>query len=79
MPPASSTIAPWSRCLIARSRMNGSATLWIGIAVITRMSMSVRAVSAPRSMSAFMTVPSMPMLSASARLMPQPWAIRPRK
>ncbi len=59
--------------------MNGSATLWMGTAVMTRMSTSVRAVSAPRSMSAFMIVPSIPMLSASARLMPQPSAIRPRK
>ena len=39
----------------------------------------LRAVSAPRSISAFMIVPSIPMLSASARLMPQPSAIRPRK
>ena len=64
---------------MARSLMKGSATLWIGTAVITRTSVSVRAVSAPRSISAFMIVPSMPMLSASARLMPQPSAIRPRK
>ena len=40
---------------------------------------SLRAVSTPRSISAFMTVPSIPMLSASARPMPQPSAIRPRK
>ena len=53
---------------MARSLMKGSATLWIGTAVITRTSVSVRAVSAPRSISAFMMVPSMPMLSASARL-----------
>ena len=59
--------------------MNGSATLWIGNAVMTRTSTSVLAVSAPRSISAFMMVPSIPMLSASARLMPQPSAIRPRK
>ena len=59
--------------------MNGSATLWIGTAVMTRMSESVLAVSAPLSISAFMMVPSMPMLSASARLIPHPSAIRPRK
>ncbi len=64
---------------MARSLMKGSATLWIGTAVITRTSVSVLAVSAPRSISAFIIVPSMPMLSASARLMPQPSAIRPRK
>ena len=79
MPPASTTMKPRSRWCTARSRMNGSATLWIGTAVITRTSTSVLAVSAPRSMRAFMTVPSMPMLSASARLIPQPSAIRPRK
>jgi len=52
--------------------MKGSATLWIGTAVMTRMSVSVLAVSTPLSISAFMMVPSIPMLSASARLMPQP-------
>ena len=59
--------------------MNGSATLCIGTAVITRTSDSLCAVSTPRSIRAFMTVPSIPMLSASARPMPQPSAIRPRK
>ena len=59
--------------------MKGSATLWMGTAVMTRMPVSVLAVSAPRSISAFMMVPSMPMLSASARLIPHPSAIRPRK
>jgi hypothetical protein len=73
------TIRCCSRCEIARSRMKGSATLCIGMAVITRTSASVRPVSTPLSISAFITVPSMPMLSASARPMPQPSAIRPRK
>src|SRR6478736_5969667 len=41
---------------MARSLMKGSATLWIGTAVITRTSVSVLAVSAPRSISAFMIV-----------------------
>ncbi len=68
-----------SRWCAARSLMNGSATLCIGTAVMTRTSVSVLAVSAPRSIRAFMMVPSMPMLSASARLMPHPSAIRPRK
>ena len=59
--------------------MNGSATLWIDMAVITRMSASCPRGERAAKMSAFITVPSMTMLSASARLIPHPSAIRPRK
>ena len=67
---------------MARSLMKGSATLWIGTAVITRTSSESAAtdpVSTPRIISAFITVASMPMLSASARPIPHPSDIRPRK
>lgn len=41
---------------IARSRTHGSATLFIGTAVMTRTSSGLAPVSAPRSMRAFMAV-----------------------
>ena len=59
-PAAKITTRPFSRCRIARSGMNGSATWAIAIAVCTRVGTWIFS-RASCSASAFMTVASMPM------------------
>ena len=78
VPAANSTTRPFSRCRTARRRMNGSATVRISMAVSTRVTAPWRS-RASDSASAFMTVASMPMLSAVARSMPRALAASPRK
>ena len=68
VPAANTTTRPFSRCRMARRRMNGSATSCISMALITRVCAPCFS-SASCSASALITVASMPMWSAETRSM----------
>ena len=78
VPAAKITTRPFSMCRSARRGMKGSHTVAIGIADCTRVSTPTRS-SAFCMASAFITVASMPMLSACARSMPAAAPAMPRK